>query len=309
MNKHIVLLVGGVSREREVSQMSGKSVHNALLNLGYKVTVVDPNENLASELIKLRPDIVFNCLHGTFGEDGSIPGLLELLRIPYTHSGVTTSAIAMDKILTKKMAQTCDINTPKYIKIEKSALFTIFEKGEDPMPKPYVIKAVQQGSTIGIYLVIDENSDKPKKAEWTFGEQILIEEYIPGQELSVAVLNDKALGVLELRPKTNFYDYTAKYSDGVTEHIYPAEIPQEIYLEAMKRAEEMHKALGCRTVSRSDFRYNNIGNADGLFFLEINTHPGFTNLSIVPDMASRHGISFEQIIEQLLKDAKCEIML
>ena len=309
MNKHIVLLVGGASREREISQISGKSVHNALLNLGCKVTTVDPDENLASKLIKLRPDIVFNCLHGTFGEDGSIPGLLELLRIPYTHSGVTASAIAMDKILTKKMAQTCDINTPKYIKIEKSSLFAMLERVEDPMPKPYVIKALRQGSTIGIYFIIDENSNKPKEEEWTFGEQILIEEYIPGQELSVAVLNDKALGVLELRPKTNFYDYTAKYSDGVTEHIYPAEIPQEVYLEAMKRAEEMHKALGCRTVSRSDFRYNNIGNAGELFFLEINTHPGFTNLSIVPDIASRHGISFEQIIEQLLKDAKCEIVL
>ncbi|WHQ46660.1 MAG: D-alanine--D-alanine ligase [Candidatus Midichloria sp.] len=309
MNKHIVLLVGGRSREREVSQMSGKSVHNALLNLGYKVTAVDPNENLANELIRLKPDIIFNCLHGTFGEDGSIPGLLELLRIPYTHSGVTASAIAMDKILTKKMALVCNINTPKYIKIEKTALFALLEKGEDPMQKPYVIKSVQQGSTIGIYLIIDENSNKPKKEEWSFGDQVLIEEYIPGQELSVAVLNDKALGVLELRPRTNWYDYTAKYSDGVTEHIYPAEISQEVYLEAMQSAEEMHKTIGCRTVSRSDFRYNNIGNASGLFFLEINTHPGFTNLSIVPDIASHHGISFEQIIEQLVKDAKCEIML
>ena len=308
--KHIVLLVGGPSREREISQMSGKVVHKALLKLGYKVTVIDPNKNLANELIALKPDVVFNCLHGTFGEDGVISGLLELLEIPYTHSGICSSAIAMNKILTKKIALANGIRTPKYLELKATKLFTMLEKGLDPMPKPYVIKAVQQGSTIGIYLIMDDNSIKPTATEWLFGNTVLIEEYIPGQELSATVFNDKAVGVLELKPKNNFYDYHAKYSDEITEHVYPADIPENVYQAILQMSEDMHNVLGCRTISRSDFRYNNkLNGTSGIFFLEINTHPGFTTFSIAPEIASRHGISFEQVIEQLIKDAKCETIL
>ena len=308
--KHVALLVGGPSREREVSQMSGESVHKALLKLSYRVTVVDPNENLANTLMALKPDVVFNCLHGTFGEDGSIPGLLELLRIPYTHSGICASSVAMNKTLTKKIALAAGIRTPNYLEIKSSELFAMLKNGLDPIPKPYVIKAVQQGSTIGIYLIIDDNSVRPTANEWFFGDTVLVEEYIPGQELSAAVFNNEALGVLELRPKNNFYDYHAKYNDRITKHVYPADIPANIYQIVMQMSEDIHKALGCRTLSRSDFRYNNkLSGTSGVFFLEINTHPGFTTLSIVPDIAYRHGISLEQMVEQLIKDAKCEIVL
>jgi len=306
--KHIVLLVGGPSKEREISERSGKSVYDALLNLGYKVTIIDPKETLANDLLTIKPDLVFNCLHGTFGEDGAIPGLLEWLRIPYTHSGIAASAVAMNKVLSKKIALICKVKTPDYLEIDSSDLFKLLKNNQELMQKPYVIKAMQQGSTIGIYLILDKNSRKPKEEEWHFGNGVLVEEYIPGQELSVVVFKDKALGVLELRPKTNFYDYDSKYNEGATEHIYPADIPKNIYLEAMRAAEEVHRAIGCRTLSRSDFRYNSkIGVLEGLFFLEINTHPGFTNLSIVPEIAYHNGFSFEQIVEQLIKDAKCEI--
>ena len=306
MSKHVVLLVGGKSRERKVSEMSGESVYKALIELGYKVTKLNPGDNFINELINLRPDIIFNCLHGTFGEDGAIPGILEWLRIPYTHSGVKASAIAMDKIVTKNLAFTHNINTPKHIEIKSEDLFDMLEKGVEPINYPYVIKPIDQGSTIGIYFIMDEKSIKPKRADWDFGEKILIEEYIPGQELSILVFRDKSIGVLELKPKSNFYDYESKYIEGLTEHIYPAMIPKDIEEKVMEMALTMHKTIGCRTISRSDFRYD--GNRREVFFLELNTHPGFTELSIVPDIAHHNGISFKKLVEQLIQDARCEII-
>lgn len=307
MSKHVLLLVGGKSREKKVSEMSGESVYKALIELGYKVTKLNPDDNFINELINLKPDIIFNCLHGTFGEDGVIPGILEWLRIPYTHSGVKASAIAMDKIVTKNLAFTHNVNTPKHIEIKSEDLFDMLEKGIEPINYPYVIKPIDQGSTIGIYFIMDEKSIKPKRADWDFGEKILIEEYIPGQELSVLVFRDEPIGVLELKPKSNFYDYESKYIEGLTEHIYPAIIPKDIEEKVMEMALTMHKTIGCRTISRSDFRYDR--NRKEVFFLELNTHPGFTELSIVPDIAHRNGISFKELVEQLIQDARCEIIM
>ena len=212
----------------------------------------------------------------------------------------------MDKIVTKNLAFTHNINTPKHIEIKSEDLFDMLEKGVEPINYPYVIKPIDQGSTIGIYFIMDEKSIKPKRADWDFGEKILIEEYIPGQELSILVFRDKSIGVLELKPKSNFYDYESKYIEGLTEHIYPAMIPKDIEEKVMEMALTMHKTIGCRTISRSDFRYD--GNRREVFFLELNTHPGFTELSIVPDIAHHNGISFKKLVEQLIQDARCEII-
>lgn len=310
MRKKVALLVGGPSREKDVSIMSGKSVHKALLELGHEVFLIDPQNDFIQVLLEIKPDVVFNCLHGSFGEDGVIQGVLEFLRIPYTHSGVAASAVAMNKVLTKKILSAAHFNTPEYLEMRAEDLFTMLACGKDPMPKPYVIKAIQQGSTIGVYMIIDDSSPKPTPQEWTFGTHLFIEKYIEGHELSVAVFADKALGVLELRPKSGFYDYVSKYSDGMTEHIYPAPIPDDICQQALQVAERIHQTLGCRTLSRSDFRYDPTHSGiGGLFFLEINTHPGFTDLSIVPEIAKYNGISFLEIVKKLLEDATCEINL
>lgn len=305
-SKKIGVLMGGMSAESEVSLRSGQSVINALKNLGYSYEVINPDRNLAEEIKQKKPDIIFNALHGTYGEDGAIPGMLEVIGVPYTHSGVMTSAIAMNKIMTKKiltnygvrMAESLEVNIPELMKTNK-----------DPMQRPYVLKPIEQGSSVGVIIVKENDSDgiakKLQDINWTFGETAMVERYIKGKELSSVVINNKAIGVLELRPKIDFYDYTAKYTDGVTEHIYPAEISKNAYYEAMKFAEVAHNILGARTMSRSDLRYD--PEEDKVYFLEINTHPGFTNLSIVPEVANYNGISFEQIVEMLLNDAKCEL--
>ena len=305
---HVALLEGSISSEHEVSLMTAKTIHQALLNLGYKVTVINPDRNISNAIKSLNPDVVFNALHGSFGENGVIPAILEMLEIPYTHSGVLSSAIAMDKIMTKRVAISCGIKTPQYIKMKASDMFDALERNQNPMPSPYVIKTINQGSSIGVYLIIQETDPRPIRSDWIFDDDALIEEYIPGKELSAVVFGDKALGVLELNPKGGFYDYKAKYVDGVTEHIYPANINDEVYRAAMERAELIHDTLGCRTTSRSDFRYNpDLPGLEGLFFLEINTHPGFTDTSIVPDIALKSGYTIEELVQQLIKDARCEI--
>lgn len=300
----IALLAGGISAEREISLISAQSVAEGLKQLGYNVVLVDPANPFIERLQQLKPDVVFNCLHGTYGEDGIICGVLEMLKLPYTHSGVTASAVGMNKTLTKQIAMTCGLRVPKSIKLTKNELLSLLQQGIDPMPMPYVIKPEREGSAIGVYIIKTSSDPKPKEIDLNFTD-LIIEEYIAGQELSGAVFRDKALGIIELRPKNGFYDYQAKYTEGKTEHIYPAQVPAFIYEEAMQWIEKIHKALGCRTLSRSDLIYNPALGVDGLYFLEINTHPGFTNLSLVPEIANKNGITFLELLEQLIQDARC----
>jgi D-alanine-D-alanine ligase len=291
--------MGGLSAEREVSLKSGQSVVKALNNLGCKVSEIDPSTDLPMQLKQVNPDVVFNALHGTYGEDGAIPGLLEVMQIPYTHSGIMASAVGMNKAMTRHIAKMNGVLIPegKVIRVEDLC--------PDTMAVPFVLKPIQQGSSVGVYIINQDTDTQAILKEWVYGEEALVEEYIAGKELSIGVFNDKALGILELRPKEGFYDYKAKYTAGVTDHIYPAEIPEPAYNEAMALAERMHKALECRTLSRSDFRYDpSRGKA---YFLEINTHPGFTSLSIVPELAGYQGISFEQMVQALLEQATCDL--
>lgn len=305
--RHIAVLMGGLSPESEVSEMSGKSVIAALKELGEKFTVINPTRNLAEQLRAVNPDVVFNALHGNYGEDGAIPGVLEAMNIPYTHSGILASAIAFNKQMTKDVVSVKGVRTPKAIYLSKEELVKMLESGKEPMARPFVIKPNQQGSSIGVYIVKEDSEFSFDAKSWNYGD-IIVEEYIAGKEISTVVFNDKALGVLELRPTVDFYDFNAKYTDGVTEHIYPAEIPDFAYQQALDFAQIAHRALGCRTMSRSDLRFDPARGEEGMFFLEINTHPGFTHLSIVPDIAARHGYQFKDLVVQLLKDAKCEIV-
>lgn len=305
-SKKIAVLMGGMSVESDVSLMSGQSVINALKKLGYDYCVINPDRTLPDQIKAEKPNVVFNALHGTYGEDGAIPGLLEVIGVPYTHSGVMTSAIAMNKIMTKKVLSHYGVRMAESIEVNINELI---QSNKDPMPRPYVLKPIEQGSSMGVIIVKDEDKEgiaqKLKDINWSFGEIAMVERYIKGKELSAVVINNKAIGVLELRPKIDFYDYKAKYTDGVTEHIYPAEVSEQAYQEAMSFAEKAHNILGARTMSRSDLRYD--PDEDKVYFLEINTHPGFTSLSIVPEVANYNGISFEQIVEMLIEEAKCEL--
>lgn len=306
MTKRVAVLLGGKSAEREVSFSSGKSIVAALKALGHEAIEIDPDENLCEVLKKIKPDAVYNSLHGTYGEDGAIPGMLEVLGIPYTHSGVVSSAIGMNKCFTRRMLEHYGVRFPKGIVVKVADLLA----GEEPMPRPYVIKPISQGSSVGVYIIKEKGTnfaDQQSSNLWSYGDEALVEEYIPGQEISTAVINDNAIGTLELRPKSGLYDYEAKYTDGKTEHIYPAELPENIYQESLAFAQMAHRVLGCRTISRSDMRYNP---SDGkLYFLEINTHPGFTNLSIVPEVAAKNGISFEKLVGMILNDAQLELKI
>ena len=299
--------MGGLSSEREVSLVTGGAMMDALKRLGYNPISLDPGRDVAEKLSELRPDIVLNALHGTYGEDGAIQGLLECMGIPYTHSGLTASAIAMDKAKTKSLLRQYGVKSPKEVLLTVDELKDIYNKGDEPMPRPFVIKPVSEGSSVGVVVVMEGSKTWFHPEKWKPGARLIVEEYIAGQEISAVVLRGKAFGVLELKPKDGFYDYNAKYTDGITQHIYPADIPKSAYDLAMHYAEIAHNILGCRTVSRTDFRYNNIYGDEGLYLLEINTHPGCTPLSIVPEVALNHGVSFDQIVQWLLEDSKCEL--
>lgn len=308
MKKHVAVLMGGLSPEREVSFMSGKSVCDALNKLGYKVSSIDPNRDVYNQIKEVNPDVVFNALHGTYGEDGIIPGILEMMNIPYTHSGVMASALGLNKTMTKAILKEKGIRVPNGFEIKISSLYEQLKNGKHPLDIPYVIKPVSQGSSVGVFIVTDAKSldiEKLNPKIWAYGEDMIIEELIPGKELSTCVFANKALGTIELRPQTEFFDYEAKYTDGKTYHIYPAAIPEHIYQQSLEFAEQAHKILGCRTMSRTDMRYDD--KKDLLYVLEINTHPGFTNLSIVPDIAAKNGIPFESLVEQLVQEAKCDV--
>lgn len=306
-NKLIAVLMGGWNSEREVSLNSGEAVYKALIALGYKAEKIDFDRNIVDKLNKIKPDIVFNALHGQFGEDGRIQGLLDILNIPYTHSGILSSAVCMDKILTNKLCDASSITSPQFKILYKNKAEEN-KKSIAQIGKPFVIKPVNEGSSVGVEVFLEDSDFDIEKYHWKFGDKILIEKYIAGQEIQVAVLNGKALGAIEVRPKHLFYDYECKYTPGMTEYIMPAEINQEKYAEILKIAEECNEVAGCSGVTRIDFILNNKNGGDNKFYLlEINTHPGFTSTSLVPKIAKYAGISFEEIIEFLIKSAKCGI--
>ncbi len=306
MTKHIAVLMGGLSAENRVSKSSGTNVCKALDNLGYKYTVVDPCRKVAETLTQLKPDVVINVLHGTFGEDGTIPAVLEMLGIPYTHSGVLASAIGLNKDMTKKIVGHNGVRIIDGMTAHIKDVVEAAQKGKDLMPRPYIVKPIQQGSTIGVHLVEKGKDVGIDPTTWEYGDIVMVEKFIPGIELSTAVIGDKAMGTLEIIPKGGFNDYDAKYTPGQSDHIYPARIPQDVYEESLRFAEIAHKSLGCRSISRSDFRYDKDGDGK-LYFMEINTHPGLTSTSIVPDIIKENNFSMEQLVDMLIKDAKCEI--
>ena len=304
--KHVAVLMGGWSAEREVSLVSGAGVAKALEEEGYRVTAVDVQRDLAGLMQALtspRPDVVFNALHGRGGEDGTIQGILEFLGLPYTHSGVQASAIAMDKAMTKRVLETAGVRSPKGLVLTRGEI----TGGAHPMPAPYIVKPVDEGSTVGVTLV-REGQNSPVGDAWTFGERALVEEFIRGRELTVGVMGDRALEVTEIVFEAQVYDYTAKYSAGHAVHTIPAAIPDAVAEEAKRLAVVAHQTLGCRGVSRSDFRWDDSRpGTDGLYFLEINNQPGMTPLSLVPEQAAHVGISYGALVGWLVENASCQL--
>lgn len=299
----VAVLMGGWSAEREVSLTSGRGIAAACRTLGHEVVEIDMDRNVAATLTAAAPDVVFNALHGTPGEDGSIQGLMDILGLKYTHSGVTTSAIAIDKELTKRILVPQGIPMPAGRMVTSESLF-----GADPMPRPYVLKPVNEGSSVGVAIVTDaSNYGNPiargARGPWQEFAELLAEPFIAGKELTVAVLGDEALAVTELQPTQGFYDYEAKYTDGLTVHVCPADLPAEITAACLKYARDAHRALGCKGTSRSDFRWDPAQGLAGLYLLEVNTQPGMTPLSLVPEQARHCGISYEMLVQRLIDAA------
>lgn len=299
----VAILMGGWSAEREVSLTSGRGIAEACRRLGHDVIEIDMGRDVAQRLAAAAPDVVFNALHGTPGEDGSVQGLLDLMGLAYTHSGVAASAIAIDKELTKRLLTPLGIRMPGGRVVKSADLYH-----GDPLPRPYVLKPVNEGSSVGVAIVTaTSNYGTPISPDaagpWADFDELLAEPFIAGKELTVAVLDDEALAVTELTPVKGFYDYDAKYTDGLTVHQCPAELPPAVEAAALKMAADAHRALGCRGASRSDFRWNPEEGEAGLFLLEVNTQPGMTPLSLVPEQAKYRGISYDQLVQRLLDAA------
>lgn len=300
---HVAVLMGGWSNERPVSLMSGEGVAKALEERGHKVTRIDMGRDVAQRLAEAAPDVVFNALHGSPGEDGSIQGMMDLMGLTYTHSGMVTSVIAIDKELTKQALVPHGIPMPGGRIVETSEIHQ-----RDPLERPYVLKPVNEGSSVGVAIVTqDSNVGNPisrdAKGPWQEFDRLLAEPYIRGRELTTAVLGDKALMVTELKPKGGFYDFESKYTDGMTEHVCPAEIPDEITQACLDLALRAHRLLGCKGCSRTDFRWDDERGIEGLFVLETNTQPGMTPLSLVPEQAKHLGISYADLVEQIIAEA------
>lgn len=304
---HIVVLMGGWSAEREVSLSSGAGIAEALESLGHRVTRIDMARDVATRLAEAKPDVVFNALHGSPGEDGTVQGMMDLLGLTYTHSGLATSVIAIDKVLTKNQLVPHGIPMPGGRIVKSAELFA-----GDPLARPYVLKPVNEGSSVGIAIVTaDGNYGSPigrdVQGPWQEFEELLAEPYVRGRELTTAVLEGpdgpRALGVTELRPKSGFYDYDAKYTDGMTEHLFPAPVPDEIAETCMSIALEAHRLLGCKGCSRADFRWDDERGVDGLFLLEVNTQPGMTPLSLVPEQARHTGMSYAELVQAIVDAA------
>ena len=303
MSTHIAVLMGGWSAEREVSLVSGADVVKALRARGYEVSAVDVGHTVAATLAELQPDVCFNALHGRFGEDGCIQGLLEVLGIPYTHSGVLASALAMDKPTAKTLFGQAGIALADGAVHHRDDVLA-----GHVMEPPYVIKPINEGSSVGVKIVMGNENERPFENEaWHYGEEVLVEKFIPGREIQVAVMGDRALGAIEIRPKKQFYDYEAKYSEGFAEHLMPAPIDQGAYDEMLRLAQLAHDTLGCRGGTRSDFRYDDTAGEPGdIYLLEINTQPGMTPLSLAPEIAAHVGIDYGELVEWMVKDAGCQ---
>jgi D-alanine-D-alanine ligase len=300
---HVAVLMGGWSAERAVSLTSGAGVADALESLGHRVTRIDMDRDVAFRLREAAPDVVFNALHGTPGEDGSVQGMLDLMGLRYTHSGLATSVIAIDKQLTKGVLVPHGIRMPEGVIVASESLYAA-----DPLPRPYVLKPVNEGSSVGVAIVTaDGNYGNPiaRDAEgpWRHFEHLLAEPFIKGRELTVAVLGDRALAVTELQPVNGFYDYDAKYTDGLTRHICPALIPADIADSAMAMALEAHRLLGCKGTSRADFRWDEEQGEAGLYLLEVNTQPGMTPLSLVPEQARHVGLDYAALVQRIVEEA------
>jgi len=300
---HVAVLMGGWSAEREVSLLSGAGVAEALESLGHRVTRIDMGRDVAERLREAAPDVVFNALHGTPGEDGTVQGLMDLMDLKYTHSGVETSVIAIHKELTKMVLVPRGIRMPKGTMVESESLYA-----GDPMPRPYVLKPVNEGSSVGVAIVTDGGNygdpiGRETEGPWKHFTRLLAEPFVRGRELTVAVLGDEALAVTELEPKSGFYDYDAKYTEGMTRHVCPAEIPEDIAEAAMAMALEAHRGLGCKGCSRSDFRWDDLAGEAGLYLLEVNTQPGMTPLSLVPEQAKYRGYSYPELVQRIVEEA------
>jgi len=301
---HVVVLMGGWSSEREVSLTSGRGVAEALRERGWSsVTELDMDRDVARRLGELKPDVVFNALHGTPGEDGTVQGMMDLMGLRYTHSGLETSVIAIDKELTKMVLVPHGIRMPAGRMVASESLFH-----EDPMARPYVLKPVNEGSSVGVAIVTaDGNYGSPigrdVEGPWHHFDQLLAEPFIKGRELTVAVMGGEAMGVTELKPVAGFYDYDAKYTDGLTVHVCPAEVPDGVAEAMMDMAANAHRLLGCKGASRSDFRWDDEQGEAGIYLLEVNTQPGMTPLSLVPEQARLKGISYGELVERLIQEA------
>lgn len=298
MTQHVAVLKGGMSKEREVSLTSGAAVEKALQELGYRMSSVDAKSHTAERLMELKPDVVFNALHGQYGEDGCMQGLLEVLGIPYTHSGVLASALAMDKPAAKKIFEAAGLRCPD------GGVYRLAEVlAHPPIPFPFVIKPTNEGSSVAVRILFDPSELAPLAKE-DQEAVYLVERYIPGREIQVAVLDGEALGAIEIKPHKGFYDYEAKYTAGKADHLMPAPLAPEDYAQVCRLAERAHRALGCRGLTRSDFRFNDQDLGEGMFYLlEINTQPGMTPLSLAPEIAVHQGISFNMLVDRLVKSA------
>ena len=303
--KHVAVLMGGWSAEREVSLSSGKSCAEAAQEAGYRVTKIDVGRDIATVLQTLKPDVALNLLHGPPGEDGTLQGILEILGIPYTHSGVLASSMAMEKDVAKVMLKAKGIPVPGGMVVERSRAAR-----EHALERPYVLKPISEGSSVGVFIVTREHEYPPQelsRADWEFGELILAEPFIPGKELTCAVLGDKALDVIEVVTSARFYDYEAKYAPGGSKHLLPAPILPIVYQEVRRLTLAAHQALGCRGVSRADFRWDDsVDGTGGLFCLEVNTQPGMTETSLVPELAAYAGISFAELVRWMVEDASLD---
>ncbi len=298
-SSRVVVLKGGPSAEREVSLVSGRECAGALRRVGYEVVEIDAGHDVARALSDAQPDAVFNALHGRWGEDGCVQGILEWLRIPYTHSGVLASALAMDKSRAKDVFRAAGLPVAESLIVPRAEAMA-----DHPMRPPYVVKPNNEGSSVGVYIV-HEHANGPARINDDAPETVLVEQFIPGRELTVTVMGDRALSVTDIIAATGWYDYHAKYSQGGSRHVVPADVPPEIFDACLGHAVAAHDALGCRGLSRTDFRWDESRGLDGLFVLETNTQPGMTPVSLAPEQAAHAGISFEALCDWLVRDASC----
>ncbi|AMN44249.1 D-alanine--D-alanine ligase [Rhodoplanes sp. Z2-YC6860] len=302
MSKHVAVLMGGWSAEREISLRSGRACADAAERAGFRVTRVDVGRDIANVLTTLKPDAALNVLHGRPGEDGTLQGILEILGIPYSHSGVMASAVAMQKDVAKVVMKAGGVPVPDGRVVSRHEAAK-----SHPLPRPYVLKPIAEGSSVGVFIVTEQHEHPPQeltREDWAFGEQVLCERYIPGKELTCAVMGDKALDVIEIVAATQFYDFEAKYAPGGSKHVLPAKISPFVYQEVRRLALKAHYALGCRGVTRADFRYDDqAAGTEGLVCLEVNTQPGMTETSLVPELAAYAGVNFEELVRWMVEDA------